>query len=123
MSANFGSFPAGAAGSSFNPRTAAVPCSTVELSFSCSDLTNADLFSKSDPFLVIQLQDPRTKTYMEIFRTETIQVINYQLKKQVGLCPLIPLTALYIQLSVRQGCIYINCRLFSRLAEFLDCWI
>jgi len=44
----------------------------IELSISCHKLANLDLVSKSDPFVVVLLQNPSTGTYQEIGRTETI---------------------------------------------------
>ena len=61
----------------FQPGVSSTPSSTVELSLSCSNLRNADFFSKSDPFVVIQIKVPKSQTWMEIFRSETIQVQFY----------------------------------------------
>jgi len=73
MSANF-NLPGGAPIlGGFNPNSTVAPASTVELSFSCRDLINADTFSKSDPFLVVHQQNPKTNQWIELFRTETIQ--------------------------------------------------
>ena len=63
----------------FQPGVSSTPSSTVELSLSCSNLRNADFFSKSDPFVVIQIKVPKSQTWTEIFRSETIQVYFYKI--------------------------------------------
>ena len=67
-------YGAGGAGVGFQPGVSSSPSTTVELSLSCANLRNADLFSKSDPFLIIQLKVPKSQSWTEIFRSETIQV-------------------------------------------------
>ncbi|CAM9251606.1 unnamed protein product, partial [Discosporangium mesarthrocarpum] len=47
--------------------------SKLQLSISCSDLTNMDMFGKSDPFVVIKLRSPPdVREWVEIGRTEVI---------------------------------------------------
>ncbi len=41
---------------------------------SCKDLINADLLSKSDPFCVVSTRQSHDTDWIELFRTETIQV-------------------------------------------------
>ena len=43
---------------------------------SCKDLINADLLSKSDPFCVVSTRQSHDTDWIELFRTETIQVIK-----------------------------------------------
>ncbi len=51
---------------------ALLPTSTVELSMKCSNLSDKDLFSKSDPICVLFLK--KAGQWYEIGRTEVIQV-------------------------------------------------
>ena len=44
----------------------------VELRVSCSDLPNVDHFSKTDPFVVLQLRDEDDGTWYEVGRTEVV---------------------------------------------------
>ena len=47
---------------------AASPCSRVELSISCSDLLDTDIFSKSDPIAVVYTRQNRQQAYAEVTR-------------------------------------------------------
>lgn len=50
-----------------------LPTSQVELTLSCRNLINADIITKSDPYCVVWMQEPRWQDkYYEIGRTETI---------------------------------------------------
>lgn len=50
-----------------------LPTSQVEITLSCRNLINADIITKSDPYCVIWMQEPRWQNqYYEIARTETI---------------------------------------------------
>ncbi|KAL4499199.1 hypothetical protein ABPG72_006785 [Tetrahymena utriculariae] len=44
----------------------------VEIFVSCRSLADKDAFSKSDPFVIMQIQNPQTKQWGELFRTEVI---------------------------------------------------
>ncbi|KAK3801702.1 hypothetical protein RRG08_033888 [Elysia crispata] len=57
----------------FMPGTSVVPCTKVEISVSCRNLTDNDLFSKSDPLCVLKITDPKTRRIFEVGRTETIK--------------------------------------------------
>jgi hypothetical protein len=50
-----------------------VPLSKLELHFSCDALKNMDRLSKSDPQVYVYLQDPRTKVWSEVGKTEVIK--------------------------------------------------
>ena len=41
-----------------------LPTTSVELAISCSKLADMDTFSKSDPFAVLYLQDPKTGNWV-----------------------------------------------------------
>ena len=56
--------------SKFTPGQAVVPTSNVELSISCENLADLDLFSKSDPFCVLYMKDG--DRWMLVDKTETI---------------------------------------------------
>ena len=56
--------------SEFTPGQAAAPTSTVELSISCADLADMDVFSKSDPFCVLYMKDG--DRWLLVDKTETI---------------------------------------------------
>ncbi|XP_071448291.1 copine-8-like [Hetaerina americana] len=58
---------------SFAPGTAALPTSEVEVSISCRSLRGMDVFSKSDPMVVVYRQLFGDKKWAEIGRTETIE--------------------------------------------------
>lgn len=49
------------------------PVSTIEISVSCRDIIDADVFSKSDPMVVLFVQGLGSKEWREFGRTETIQ--------------------------------------------------
>ncbi|RUS84077.1 hypothetical protein EGW08_008189 [Elysia chlorotica] len=57
---------------SFQPGTGVAPASLVELSISCRKLIDADVFSKSDPMVVLFLTDPVSRGWKELGRTEII---------------------------------------------------
>ncbi|XP_071174493.1 copine-8-like isoform X2 [Mytilus edulis] len=57
----------------FQPGTAAVPSTQVEISVSCRNLQDRDAFSKSDPICVLSNKDVRTNTWYEFGRTEMIK--------------------------------------------------
>lgn len=60
-------------GTAFAPGQATAPTSKVELSLCCTNLADMDVFSKSDPFLVLyQEERERSGKWIEIGRTETI---------------------------------------------------
>ena len=64
--------PGSGPSSQFTPGSAAAtPASTVELSISCTHLTDMDVFSKSDPFCVLYIKD-NTRGWLCVDRTETI---------------------------------------------------
>lgn len=44
----------------------AEPCSRVELSVSCSDLLDKDIFSKSDPIAVLSIRPQGQASYTEV---------------------------------------------------------
>jgi len=48
------------------------PASIIELTISCRNLIDADVFSKSDPMVVMYMQGIATKEWREFGRTETI---------------------------------------------------
>ena len=54
----------------FSPGQAVTPTSTVELSISCAQLADMDVFSKSDPFCVLYIKDG--DKWVMVDRTETI---------------------------------------------------
>lgn len=57
-----------------NMATSAVTGSAqIELSISCRKLKDMDLFSKSDPFVVLKSIDTQTSSWREIDRTEVIE--------------------------------------------------
>ncbi|KAL4235385.1 Copine-9 [Mactra antiquata] len=60
-------------GQSFQPGTAVAPCSKVEVSVSCRNLRDKDVFSKSDPMCVLYVRDVKSNTYYEFGRTEMIK--------------------------------------------------
>lgn len=49
------------------------PVSTIEISVSCRDIIDADVFTKSDPMVVLFVQGLGSKEWREFGRTETIQ--------------------------------------------------
>lgn len=62
-----------------------LPTSQIEMTISCKNLINADYLSKSDPFCVIWMQEPRWQDkYYELARTETIDdTLNPQWVKKL----------------------------------------
>ncbi|XP_046386200.1 copine-8-like [Ischnura elegans] len=58
---------------SFTPGTAALPTSEVEISISCRSLRGMDVFSKSDPMVVVNEYRPGIKNWVELGRTEAIE--------------------------------------------------
>ncbi|KAL5014149.1 hypothetical protein ScPMuIL_008419 [Solemya velum] len=64
---------AGSIPHTFQPGSAAVPSTQVEISVSCRNLQDRDTFSKSDPVCVLFTRDVRTSTYYEFGRTEMIK--------------------------------------------------
>ena len=64
-----------------------LPTSQVEISISCRNLFNADIISKSDPYCIVWMQEPRWQdTFQEIARTEVIKnSLNPQWVKKVVL--------------------------------------
>lgn len=56
---------------SFQPGTGVAPATLVELSVSCRKLIDADVFSKSDPMVVLFTED-QSRTWREFGRTEII---------------------------------------------------
>jgi len=63
---------AGTAAGGFTPGQSANPTSTVELSISCRDLADMDVFSKSDPFCVLYVKDTKINQWLCFDKTETI---------------------------------------------------
>lgn len=56
----------------FAPGTAANPCTEVELTLSGRGLRNMDVFSKSDPMVVVYQRDVLADTWKIITRTEVV---------------------------------------------------
>ncbi|XKL62190.1 hypothetical protein PGB90_002023 [Kerria lacca] len=56
----------------FVPASSSNPTSEVELTISCRNLLDCDIFSKSDPMCVIYYKSAELTEWKEIFRTETI---------------------------------------------------
>ncbi|XP_014674843.1 PREDICTED: copine-8-like [Priapulus caudatus] len=56
----------------FNAGSAAIPATKVELSISCRNLVDMDVFSKSDPMVVLYIKEFGSQTFKEVGRTETI---------------------------------------------------
>ncbi|XP_036362931.1 copine-8-like isoform X1 [Octopus sinensis] len=57
----------------FNPGTSVVPSTQVEISVSCRNLRDRDLFSKSDPVCILYTKNFKSETFYEFGRTETIK--------------------------------------------------
>ncbi|XP_074646733.1 copine-8-like isoform X2 [Tubulanus polymorphus] len=57
----------------FHPGAATAPSSQVEVSISCRNLMDKDVFSKSDPLVVVYMKAFGSERYSEIGRTESIQ--------------------------------------------------
>lgn len=60
-------------GSNFQPGTAAVSTSVLELSLSAKNLRDMDTFSKSDPMCVVFIKPFGGRDFVELARTECIQ--------------------------------------------------
>ena len=64
------------AGSNVNVQDQIGPGTKVELSFSCTDLLDMDVFSKSDPFIVLYMNTGYTSQsnagWLKLGRTEVI---------------------------------------------------
>ncbi|XP_060598331.1 copine-8-like isoform X1 [Ruditapes philippinarum] len=56
----------------FSPGSGVQPSSVIELSLSCRNLIDADVFSKSDPMVVLFTMDQGTRQWREFGRTEVI---------------------------------------------------
>lgn len=56
----------------FQPGSATNPTANVELSISCNNIMDADVFSKSDPMCVVYLEEFGQTNYVEMGRTECI---------------------------------------------------
>ncbi|XP_041692463.2 copine-8-like [Coregonus clupeaformis] len=56
----------------FDPFTAAIPATKVELTVSCRNLLDRDTFSKSDPICVLYTQGMANREWREFSRTEVI---------------------------------------------------
>lgn len=56
----------------FVPGSASLPSSEVELTISCRNLLDCDVFSKSDPMCVVKMKTAEFPQWREIFRTEKI---------------------------------------------------
>ncbi|XP_013408869.1 copine-8 isoform X2 [Lingula anatina] len=58
--------------SMFQPGAGAIPATLVEISVSCRNLHDMDVFSKSDPLCVLYVKDRGSERYRELGRTEVI---------------------------------------------------
>ena len=58
--------------SAFTPGSASTTVTKVELTISCRNLHDADIFSKSDPIVIVQVQEAGSNKYREYGRTEII---------------------------------------------------
>ncbi|KAK3932056.1 Copine-8 [Frankliniella fusca] len=56
----------------FVPGSASLPSSEVELTISCRNLLDCDVFSKSDPLCVVKMKTAEFPQWREVFRTEKI---------------------------------------------------
>ncbi|VVC25773.1 Hypothetical protein CINCED_3A006086 [Cinara cedri] len=56
----------------FKPGSSTEPTSEIELSLSCRNLLDCDVFSKSDPMCVVYMKTPESFKWNEICRTECI---------------------------------------------------
>ncbi|KAH9504770.1 Copine-8 [Bulinus truncatus] len=57
---------------SFQPGTGIAPSTSVEISISCRNLVDSDVFSKSDPMVVAYVYDQARRGWRELARTEVI---------------------------------------------------
>ncbi|GAB6026835.1 Copine-8 [Chamberlinius hualienensis] len=70
--------------STFQPGSAAMSTSVVELRIACRNVKDMDVFSKSDPMCVVFVKNPHTGIFAEAFRTEVIKdTINPDFVKQM----------------------------------------
>ncbi|KAK0064073.1 copine-8 [Biomphalaria pfeifferi] len=60
------------ADSSFRPGTGIAPSTSVEISVSCRNLVDSDVFSKSDPMVVAYIHDQARRNWRELGRTEVV---------------------------------------------------
>ncbi|XP_023685962.1 copine-8 isoform X2 [Paramormyrops kingsleyae] len=67
-----GGFPAMASVGDFEPLSASIPATKVEVTVSCRNLLDMDTFSKSDPICVLYTQGVGSKEWREFGRTEVI---------------------------------------------------
>merc|ERR1712013_432083 len=72
MTSSMGSQGPGWQPPGFSPGQAVISTSTVEISISCSQLEDMDVFSKSDPFCVLYVKDSKSKQWHCFGKTETI---------------------------------------------------
>merc|ERR1712013_449771 len=72
MTSSMGSQGPGWQPPGFTPGQAVIPTSTVEISISCNQLEDMDVFSKSDPFCVLYVKDSKSKQWHCFGKTETI---------------------------------------------------
>ncbi|XP_072565161.1 copine-8 isoform X1 [Paramormyrops kingsleyae] len=72
VSAMNGGFPAMASVGDFEPLSASIPATKVEVTVSCRNLLDMDTFSKSDPICVLYTQGVGSKEWREFGRTEVI---------------------------------------------------
>ena len=57
----------------FNPGSAAVPKTKIELSIECHNLEDLDLTSLSDPMVVVRHRVSNTGPFIELGRTEQVK--------------------------------------------------
>ena len=57
----------------FNPGSAAVPKTKIELSIECHNLEDLDLTSLSDPMVVVRHRASNTGPFVELGRTEQVK--------------------------------------------------
>jgi hypothetical protein len=68
----------------FIPGSASEPTSEVELTISCRNLLDCDVFSKSDPMCVTYIKNFDVLEWQEVARTETIDnTLNPNFTKKV----------------------------------------
>merc|ERR1712013_465426 len=72
MTSSMGSQGPGWQPPGFTPGQAVIPTSTEEISISCNQLEDMDVFSKSDPFCVLYVKDSKSKQWHCFGKTETI---------------------------------------------------
>ena len=77
------------ASSNVNVQDQTGPGTKVELSFSCTDLLDMDVFSKSDPFIVLYMSTGYTSSnagWLKLGRTEVIYDNLNPKVLRLGLC-------------------------------------